>query len=202
MKKLYLVAPRVVVFDPLDEYRSVARPDLVCDNAFEFLDYFDAKGGEGNFKISFQGGTSSETQREHIDAIFKFSWSLGNVLIIIDEADIFISEKNRYFDHLIEQGRHRNVSLCCGVRRTPEVKTNYRAQLTSLFTFFQDQPMDLQHLQDWGFSPEGIANLRPVSKEEYPEAREGVHYLVIGEKFEEIRFEKADYMTPKTRMEF
>lgn len=196
IKKLIPKCDRVIVIDPMWEYEA----PTVCDGREAltiFRDYFQREGTEKPFYISFRNKNDID-----YNAVFRSVWSLGNVLLVCEEADLIISARNRYFDQLVGQGRHRNVHLACIARRAPEINKDFRAQVTSFFSFYQSEPDDIEHLREWGFPPEGIEKLSPKLEAPY-DPIEGVNYLSLpgGEKFEQIVFEKTDRLTQNSFME-
>jgi hypothetical protein len=174
-KELLTRSPRTISLDPLLEYGGTP-----FDNSLDMIE--TAKENSTSFHYSLQ-----TVNEHHFTAVCKLCWILGNVLFVVEEADLYLEGKNRYFNSLIDQGRHRNVHILCIVRRTPEINKNFRAQQTSLITFFQDEPIDLEHLRLWGFDETKVKNLIP---RKYPEPlKESVHYAYIGERPSQIKFE-------------
>jgi hypothetical protein len=96
---------------------------------------------------------------------------LRDFLLVVEEADQFLDpqKKNTPFLRLIRRGRHREISLLCIVRRVPEINKNFRAQCSSIVTFTQTEPDDLDLLSRYGFDPEAVSSLEPH------------RYLVLGE---------------------
>lgn len=181
---------RSIIFDPQWEYNTYT---FLAQNYDDVFDYLIQKNPH-KFKINFRS-----MNRHEKDAMFQTAWTLGNVLVVIDEADMYLQSDNKYVDQLVEQGRHRNVSLCFIARRPTDIRANIRALCTSRFTFAQDDPDILRHLGLWGFPYEGVDRLQKV---QYPnEPIEGVNYLVVGKKLDEVEFKEAEYMTGKTMME-
>jgi hypothetical protein len=191
IKKLIERSPRTVIIDPMWEYDA----DVIVRSLEEFREYFNRKGVTQNFRIAYRKKNMID-----YDAIFRSVWSLGNVLLVCEEADLIISARNKYFDQLVGQGRHRNVHLICIARRAPEVNKDFRAQVTSFFSFYQSEPDDIEHLREWGFSTEGLEMLSPKLEAPF-DPKEGVNYLLLGEKLDEIEFREADYLTENSFME-
>lgn len=176
---------RVIAIDPLHEYSS----GLSFFDTAELLDYH-LENTPKTFRYSLRSTAEKDT-----NSLFQFCWTVGNVLLIVEEADIYLGRENPYFDPLVNQGRHRNVHLCSIVRRTPEVNRGYRAQLTSLFSFFQNEPEDVRLIGKWGLSETQVVALQPVKFPDRP--RCGENYVVIGEDVDEITFDVTGNLSPR-----
>lgn len=187
-KLLLKKAPRVISIDPLLEYKGM--PFLSAD---EMIDYHVSEG-KSSFHYSLQ-----TTHPTDVEFIFRAAWTIGNVLLVVEEADIYIDSKKGAFHSLVNQGRHRMVHLVCIVRRTPEINRAFRAQQTSLFTFYQNEPDDIEHMREWGLDAEHVTELKAVSAPFIP--KEGENYLRLGESFEEIKFEEEKNLSPRTVLE-
>lgn len=169
--------PRVLILDPLDEYNGT-----VFYTMGEVLEYFEANPNMERFRVALRNSDENDA-----DYLFALAWSLKNVLVVVEEANIYMDPRKRFpsFLRLISQGRHNMVHLLCVAQRVPEVLISFRAQKTTLVTFWQEEPSDLDHLEDWGFDPEEVKNLTPFD-ERFQTAVEGTHYLRIGEPLNEI----------------
>jgi hypothetical protein len=170
--------PRVLIMDPLEEYSGT-----VFYTMNEVFDYFEARPNLERFTVCLRNSDEADA-----DFLFRLAWTLENVLVVVEEANIYMDPRRKFpsFLRLVSQGRHRLCHLLCVSQRVPEVLIAFRAQKTSLITFFQSEPSDLDHLEDWGFEREAIQNLTPFDKR-FQTAVEGEHYLIIGEPLDAIR---------------
>jgi hypothetical protein len=191
VKRLIPKYDRIIVIDPMWEYDG----QTICESLESFRQYFDTFGTYGKFYISYR----KKNQIDY-DAIFRACWSLGNVLLVCEEADLIIGSRNKYFDQLVGQGRHRNIHIICIARRVPDVDKDFRAQATSFFSFYQSEPDDIGHLQEWGFQTDLIPTLKVKLEDPYI-PQENVNYVRMGESFEEIEFTKETRLTPNSYME-
>lgn len=169
--------PRKLVLDPLGEYSGT-----VFETMSEVFDFFERNPGLENFSCCLRNSDESDA-----DFLFRLAWTLQNVLVVVEEANIYMSSQRKFpsFLQLVSRGRHRGVHLLCTSQRVPEVMIAFRAQKTSLVTFFQDEPEDLKHLRDWGFDENQIRSLVKFD-EKFQVAVEGQHYLLIGEGLDGI----------------
>lgn len=184
-KGFFRKGTRVVVIDPLHEYAGGQN----FFSAGEMLEHH-LENTPKYFRYCLQSTGEQDT-----DLLFRFCWTIGNVLLIVEEADIYLGRENRYFDPLVNQGRHRNVHICSIVRRTPEVNRGYRAQLTSLFSFRQSEPEDVRLISKWGLNETDVLGLQPVVFPASPVA--GVNYVCVGEDVPDITFGFTQNLSPR-----
>jgi len=169
---------RVLILDPLGEYSGT-----VFETMQQVFEYFESRGNLERFTVCLRNSDESDA-----DFFFRLAWTLQNCLVVVEEANIYMDPRKRFpsFLQLVSRGRHRTVHLLCVSQRVPEVLISFRAQKTSLITFFQEEPSDLDHLEDWGFDPEEIRSLTPFDGR-FSTPVEGQHYLLIGESLEQIK---------------
>jgi hypothetical protein len=159
---------KVITLDPLHEYDG--------DIFFEF----DATVNRIRSCFDdWQGSTFNITCRYHndddIESFFKLCCQLPDVLVCVEETEIYLNPRapNKDFLWMINYGRHRNISLLCIGRRVPELSISLRAQATSIYTFTQTEPRDLQLLEAYGFDQNEVQSLPQY------------HYKLIGEELAE-----------------
>lgn len=169
--------PRTFVLDPLGEYSGT-----VFETMAGVFDFFQDNAHLEKFNVVLRNSDESDA-----DFFFRLAWTVENVLVVVEEANIYMDSRRRFpsFLQLVSRGRHRGVHLLCVSQRVPEVMVAFRAQKTSLITFLQDEPSDIDHLEEWGFDPTQVRSLIKFD-ENYETAVEGTHYLIIGEKLDEI----------------
>jgi DNA helicase HerA-like ATPase len=169
--------PRRFILDPLGEYSGT-----VFESMTDVFDFFEQNADLEEFSIVLRSSDESDA-----DFLFRLAWSVGNLLLVVEEANIYMDSRAKFpsFLQLVSRGRHRGVHLLCVSQRVPEVMIAFRAQKTSLITFLQDEPSDIDHLEEWGFDAENIQSLERFD-ERFDIPVEGQHYLIIGEKLDEI----------------
>lgn len=172
---------RVIVVDPGDEYDA----DEIFYSFPECLDFFQDL--PDTFYVSCRFDSEGE-----LNALYRMAYNIGNVLLVVEDVTQYLesTDRNRDFDKLISFGRHRQVHLVGISQRLVELSRKYRAQVTSLFTFRQTDPHDLEVIERYGggVTAEGVSNLEMLVYEKDPVPREGKNYLVSGDRFEEIIF--------------
>jgi hypothetical protein len=140
---------RLLVLDPLGEYGG-----RIFFDFDSLADYMLTEPEE------FQAVLRPQ-EEEDADFFFRLARTVGNVTVLVDEAEIYINPQSMpdSFRWLIQFGRHREVSLICVGRRAPELNIYLRAQQTSIISFAQSEPRDIDHLVAYGFDAESITYL-------------------------------------------
>jgi hypothetical protein len=172
---------RVFILDPLDEYSGT-----VFDSMQGVFQFFGDHAELEKFRVVLRSSDESDA-----DFFFRLAWTVGNVLVVVEEANLYMDPRRKFpsFLQLVSRGRHRMIHLLCVSQRVPEVLISFRAQATSIICFRQSEPSDLDHLEDWNsevFQPEAVRALTPFDGN-YSEPVEGTHYLITGEKLDDIR---------------
>ncbi len=84
-----------------------------------------------------------------IEYLFKFVFETKDLLLVCEEAEIYISPftKQSNFLKLIRYGRHSQVSLLLIARRCSELSLDVRAQVTKIISFQQTDPNDIAKME-------------------------------------------------------
>jgi len=173
---------RVIIVDPGDEYEA----NETFYNFPECLDYFSDLPRE--FVVACRFDSENE-----LNALYRMVYNVGNILLVVEDVTQYLesTDRNKDFDKLISFGRHRQIHLIGISQRLVELSRKYRGQVTSLFTFRQQDPHDLDVMEKYGgeFSADTIKNLEMLNYNVSPVPVEGKNYLVMsGEKFEQVTF--------------
>lgn len=112
------------------------------------------------------------TEKIDIEYLFLLVKEIGNCCLCIDELSIYLKDEKCYelYEWFILFGRHKNISLIAIARRVVELDATLRAQYTTLITFEQREPLDIQKLVSFGFDETELMEL------------EKYHYAYIGEE--------------------
>jgi hypothetical protein len=132
---------RVIIIDPKAEYDGLVFTDCV-----DMIEYYEANEPEKFiFICRFQ------TDVEH-ESVFKFCEVIENVLLVVEECEIYISPKSQssYFYNLCRYGRHHNVSVLGIARRSGEISIGFRSLVTKIISFKQTEPRDVKYMDDLG----------------------------------------------------
>lgn len=154
-KSLMKAFTRVVIFDPLAEY-----PGLVVSSFEDFCELHLEEREEFHVVCRFASADDFDTEAMY-DYTARALWHIGNLLLLCEETELFLNSSNRssYINHLINFGRHKEISIIGVGRRPSDIAIKLRAQCTSVVSFTQNEPRDLQYLQAWGFDSEELVTL-------------------------------------------
>lgn len=135
--------PRCFILDAMGEYSG-----LTFSSFTELAEYITDNGyKEQQYICRFN---------EFLDVVYLFLLikELGECCLCIDEYSIYLSDKDCYeiYKWIINFGRHKNISLIAVGRRPVELDADLRAQYTTVISFKQLEPVDLERLEKFGFS--------------------------------------------------
>lgn len=150
MKNLIRPLRRVIALDPLWEYDGI-----VCNDFETFTRtygrYHSVPGASFRYACRFD-----ELAAEFL---FRASALIGGVVLVVEEADMYIDNGDSFFRTLVNQGRHFGVSLLCVSRRVPDLPPFFRAQCSTIVSFRQWEPADVARLSDIGMNGETVRTL-------------------------------------------
>lgn len=131
-KQLISGLQRVIIYDPVGEY----------DPRFAYVPNGDSV--------------------EEFEEFMRKCWNMGNVFIVIDEAERFLRNNGRilpYTYKVINTGRHRNIGMMCVTRRLAELhKTAFGlSAMVILFRLFL--PNDIKYIGEFLVNAEAVRTL-------------------------------------------
>ena len=131
-KQLISGLSRVIVYDPVGEY----------DPRFSYVPQGDSI--------------------EEFEEFMRKCWNMGNVFIVVDEAERFLRNNGRmltYTYKVINTGRHRNIGMLLVTRRLAELhKLPFGlSQMVILFRLFL--PNDIEYIKQFLASAEEVRTL-------------------------------------------
>lgn len=142
-KRLIKKIDRVCIIDVLFEYDN----GLIFYTLSDFLDYLEKKT-EKKFCYIFRFTSDFE-----IELLFDLLYTLSNLTLVVEEAEIYISSysKKSNFLKLVRYGRHKSISIIAVARRVTELSNDLRAQANKIISFKQILKNDLDYLKTLGF---------------------------------------------------
>ena len=154
--------PRVIVFDPLSEYRN----GLIVQSMPAFFEFFERERERFQLVCRFEAVDTDAMLREYEYAA-RACWELQNLLLVLEECEQFITSNDRqsFINYLISFGRHRHVSLLAIGRRPAEIPIRFRANFTTVAAFNTTEPNDLRILEAYGLDTERVQALPPFEYE-------------------------------------
>ena len=99
----------------------------------------------------------------------KLLWVLGNVCIMVDEANMVMPEGKPLCEHaskIINLGRHRNIGMIMITRRLASLNKNAVSQSAELFLFQHILVNDMKYLGDM-IGKEDAMSLKGLKKFQY-----------------------------------
>ena len=141
-KKLLKQYKRIIIIDPKFEYEN----GIIFYNIIDLIDYIeDNKLKEFTFICRFNND-------DDIEYLFKLVEILQDLVLVVEEAEIYISPyaKQSKFLDLVRYGRHHNISIIGIARRVSELSINLRAQVDKIISFKQTEPNDLKVMESLG----------------------------------------------------
>lgn len=142
-KKFVKNFSRVVVIDPKGEYEG-----LIFYTSEDLIDYYQNNEPEDfTFVCRFKNEID-------YDAVFRFCDIVGNLLLVVEEAEIYISPyaKSSEFLNLVRYGRHSGVSIIGIARRASELSIDFKAMVNTMISFKQVLPEDLKIMEKYGLT--------------------------------------------------
>ncbi len=121
------------------------------------------------------------------DGFFKLAEKIVNVTIVVDEIGRYSSPYyiNPDLEKIAQYGRHYRQSLIYLSRRPAETNRNITAQVDTIISFRQIEPIDLKYFREIMLNSERLTELKRYV---YPEPiKEDSHYIIVSGKQE---FEK------------
>ena len=131
--------PRLIIYDTLAEYN-------LCDNfhslpsLFQYLKLYSTRFFHINY-IPF------DPERE-FEQFCEFCYELYNVVIIIEEIDMFSHAgwSTKFLNYIIRYGRHKNIDLISTSRRPADIPRMITSQTEKFIIFRIIEPRDIVFL--------------------------------------------------------
>jgi len=140
---------RVIIIDSQFEYND----GIIFENYLDLANYY-LENLPDDFKFICRFSNDND-----IEYLFKFVYDAKNLLLVCEEAEIYISPDARQgnFLRLVRYGRHSQISLLLVARRSSELSLHVRAQVTRLISFKQTDINDIKKMESLGLF--GLENL-------------------------------------------
>jgi ABC-type dipeptide/oligopeptide/nickel transport system ATPase component len=149
-KRLIEKFERVVIIDKMYEYQS----ETIFYNFNDLIEYYLKNVPDTfNFVCRFENDND-------IELLFKFCWYVKNVLLVVEESELYISpyQKQSEFLKLVRYGRHRAISIIAIARRVVELSNDVKANADEIISFKQILKKDIDYLKQLGFTK--VENLK------------------------------------------
>lgn len=134
---------RCIIVDAMNEYDE----GMIFNSFDDLVNYFyDYTPETFTFICRFESDLE-------IEFLFKLCNAVGNLLLVVEEAEIYISPyaKSNEFLNLVRYGRHKSISILGIARRTAELSIDLRAMVDKIISFKQTEVYDLKKMESLGF---------------------------------------------------
>ncbi len=130
---------------------------IIFDSILNVIEYIEKNNLYKNLDIPFTF-ICRFTNDWEFEILFKLVWNLENVLLVVEECEIYVSpySKSSSFLKLVRYGRHRKISIIGIARRTSELSLDLRSQGTRIISFKQTESSDLSKMD--------LINLKDLDK--------------------------------------
>lgn len=157
VKKLIKNFKRVIILEPsLDEYDNEG---IIFYDFLSLITYI--KQYNVNLTTNFIF-VCKFTNDEDVEKLFILCERLKNLVLILEECEIFISPYNKSsnFLRLVRYGRHYNISIIGIARRLSELSLDFRAQVNKIISFIQTDNRDVQNMVKLGYEFQNLPSLK------------------------------------------
>jgi len=144
VKQLIKDVDRKIIIDIQHEYSE----GIIFESYADFYEFITTHGtGKSfNYIIRFEND-------EEYEKLFLLVYYIGNLYLIVEEAEDYISPDKRKsnFNKLINRGRHKRISIIAIARRSVELSRRLRGQVDRIYSFKQTQIEDIIIMKKIGF---------------------------------------------------
>ena len=161
---------RVVIIDAMEEYEGIIFYRM--SDLFDYIEFNDLIDNDKPFRLVCRFSEDIE-----IEYLFETLFVVGNLLLVVEEAEIYISPyaKSGAFLKLVRYGRHKKISILGIARRSSELSLTFRSQVNCIYSFKQTDFNDLKY-----FEKLGLYGLDKLEDYKYPDKMiENVHYKKV-----------------------
>lgn len=139
-------APRIVVWDPMEEHR-IALPDSIEGISDGLYDYFDEAQGCKTFALAYAPGDNLERDFEQVCELV---YDYGTMLFCVEEAPLVCRANfmSPVFGKIVRTGRHRSIDLLWTAQRASEVSRSLTSATDVFILFSQTEPRDLDAIAE------------------------------------------------------
>lgn len=165
---------RLFIFDTLSEYEQGV---VFGTENWELCLEFWRKVYRDNFRLVYR---PIDPEAE-IDEICELLFELGNVTFLVEEIDCYCTAYKipPAFAHIIQRGRHKNITLIGVTQRPFGVHRLLTSQAKEIYVFNTNEPRDREYLRTL-LGQEIDAKLDSLKQYEYVKWTDGSPDLAIG----------------------
>ena len=165
---------RLLIYDTLSEYEAGVIFDI--EHAEQFKEFW-RHVYRRNFRLIYRPLNPQDEIEEIADLVF----TLGNMTFLVEEVDCYCTsyQISDAFSHIIQRGRHKNISLIGVTQRPFGIHRLLTSQAKEIYVFGTNEPRDREYLKL--LLGEAIEpKLDQLKQYEYVHWQEGKQELEIG----------------------
>lgn len=173
-KKLVTLERRLLIYDTLSEYETGVL--FETEQRDMFLEYW-RHVYRGNFRLVYR----PLSPQDEIDEIADLVFLLGDMTFLVEEVDCYCTsfQISESFAHIIQRGRHQNISLIGVTQRPFGIHRLLTSQAKEIYVFGTNEPRDRDYLKLL-LGEQIEAKLDQLKPYEYVHWAEGKAELEIG----------------------
>lgn len=172
--KLILSERRLLIYDTLSEYE--AGVIFNTEQAEQFKEFW-RHVYRRNFRLVYR----PLNPEAEIDEIAELVFALGDMTFLVEEVDCYCTsyQISDAFAHIIQRGRHKNISLIGVTQRPFGIHRLLTSQAKEIYIFGTNEPRDRDYLKLL-LGEQIEAKLDQLQQYEYVRWQEGKQELEIG----------------------
>jgi DNA helicase HerA-like ATPase len=172
--KLIEAERRLLIYDTLSEYENGVIFDT--EQAGQFNEFW-RHVYRRNFRLIYR----PLNPQDEIDEIAELVFALGDMTFLVEEVDCYCTsyQISDAFAHIIQRGRHKNISLIGVTQRPFGIHRLLTSQAKEIYVFGTNEPRDREYLRLL-LGEQIEAKLDQLQQYEYVRWQEGKQELEIG----------------------
>jgi len=172
--KLIEAERRLLTYDTLSEYESGVI--FGTEQAEQFKEYWKHVYRK-NFRLIYR----PLNPQDEIDEIADLVFALGDMTFLVEEVDCYCTsyQISDAFAHIIQRGRHKNISLIGVTQRPFGIHRLLTSQAKEIYVFGTNEPRDREYLKLL-LGEQIEVKLDQLKQYEYVHWQEGKPELEIG----------------------
>ena len=170
--KLIETESRLIIFDTLSEYTG----GVVFEDREKFFEFWRSHYRRPH-RLIYQ---PLQPDRE-IEEIAGLVYALGDITFVVEEIDCYCTsfQISESFAHVIQRGRHRNITLIGITQRPYGINRLLTSQAKEIYIFNTNEPRDRDYLKTL-LGQEVEIKLDQLKQYEYIYWQDGAEELKIG----------------------
>ena len=172
--KLIEAERRLLIYDTLSEYENGVI--FTTEQREQFFEYW-RHVYRRNFRLVYR----PLNPQDEIDEIAELVFSLGDMTFLVEEVDCYCTsfQISDAFAHIIQRGRHKNISLIGVTQRPFGIHRLLTSQAKEIYVFGTNEPRDRDYLKLL-LGEQIEAKLDHLERFQYVRWQEGKQELEIG----------------------